>query len=360
MSDRVDLQSRESIAKLDEHNMLGSVSSLAEQVQDAWETTKTISFTATADIHHVVVAGMGGSALGADVVKHLFKDGLTVPLDLARDYTLPAYVNQHTLVVLSSYSGTTEETLACAEQAQVKGAQIMVISAGGDLIELATTNHYTYYQVNPQYNPSGQPRAAIGYAVIGLISLLSKAGLITVTDAQVDEVIETIRQITSECQVEVSQDENPAKLLAFSMFDKRPVIAVADFLEGAAHVAANTTNENAKAFADYKVLPEINHHLMEGLRFPASNQHNHLFIFIMSLLYHPRNRTRIELTQEIVEDNGIETLQVPLKASSKLAQTFELITLFAFASLYLSLLEGINPSLIPFVDRFKEELGKRS
>ncbi len=356
----VDINSRESIHTLDVSNMAGSVASLAEQIQHAWEDTRSLSFAPKAEIHAVVVAGMGGSALGADVIRHVFKDQLRVPLEIARDYTLPAYVNEHTLVVLASYSGTTEETLSCAEQAIAAQAQIMVISSGGALIELAQKNGYTHYRINPAHNPSGQPRAAIGYAITGTIALLNTAGLISVSEQEIADVITTVKTTTEECAIENATDGNPAKLLAFHMVDKRPIVVAADFLEGAAHVSANTTNENAKAFADYKVLPEINHHLMEGLRFPGTNSGTHLFIFVMSLLYHERNRIRVELTQEIVEENEIETVQVPLKGTTKLAQAFELITIFANASFYLSLLEEINPTPIPFVDKFKEELSKRS
>ncbi len=356
----IDLQSRESIKTLDESNMAGSVESLAQQIQHAWEDTRSLSFSPRAEIRNVVVAGMGGSALGADVIRHVFKDQLSVPFEITRDYTLPTYVDAHSLVVLASYSGTTEETLSCAEQAITAQAQIMVISSGGALIELAEKNGYTHYTINPTHNPSGQPRAAIGYAITGTIALLNTAGIINVSQEDIDTVIATVTETTQECAIENPADGNPAKLLAYHIVDKRPIIVAADFLEGAAHVSANTTNENAKAFADYKVIPEINHHLMEGLRFPGTNSGTHLFVFVMSLLYHERNRIRVELTQEIVEENEIETMQLPLKGLTKLAQAFELITIFAHASFYLSLLEEINPTPIPFVDKFKVELGKRT
>ncbi len=355
----IDLNSRTSIATLDVSNMVGSVESLAQQIEHAWKDTRALKFTPKAEIRSVVVAGMGGSALGADVIRHVFKDQLAVPLEIARDYTLPAYVNEHTLVILASYSGTTEETLACAKQAQEAGAQLMVISSGGALIELAKQHNLTHYKIVPTYNPSGQPRAAIGYAITGTIALLTSAGIIAVSEEDMQTVIATVTATTKECSVDSPQESNPAKLLAYNMIDMRPIIVAADFLEGAAHVAANTTNENAKAFADYKVLPELNHHLLEGLQFPSTNNSTHVVLFVMSLLYHERNRTRVEITQELIAEMGIHTVQIPLKGLTKLAQAFELITLFACASFYLSLLENINPTPIPFVDRFKEELSKR-
>lgn len=352
------LDSREAIGALDTSNMLGSVEALHKQLTHAWEDTEKLNFNKTAEIKELVLAGMGGSALGADVIKHLYKEELKVPFDIIRDYTLPAYVGPETLVILASYSGTTEEVLAAAEEAIAKKAQIMVIAAGGKLIELAQEHGWTHYKIEPTHNPSDQPRMAIGYAVFGTICLLGKAGLLSLTKEEVDQVAETIRTTVEASGVDVAQETNPSKLLAYTMYEKRPIYVVAGFLEGAGHVIANQTNENAKAYADYKVIPELNHHLMEGLRFPASNKDTHVFVFINSGLYHPRSTARMELTQKIVDENNIETMMLNLKAPTKLAQVFETIALVGFAGFYLSMLEGIDPSPIPWVDKFKEELGK--
>lgn len=352
------LDSREAIAKLDISNMLGSVEALHKQLTHAWEDTQNLQFTATQPIENIVLAGMGGSALGADVIKHLYKDALTVPFDIIREYTLPKYVGPETLVILASYSGTTEEVLSAAKEAIEKKAQIMVIASGGNLIDMAKEHGWTYYQIVPTHNPSGQPRMAIGYAVFGTICLLGKAGLLSLTKEEVDRVSATIKSTVDASGVTVAQDANPAKLLAYTIYEKRPIYCVAGFLEGAGHVVANQTNENAKAYADYKVIPELNHHLMEGLRFPASNKDTHVFVFFNSPLYNVRNQARMKLTQQIVEDNGIETMLINLKSETKLEQVFEIIALVGFASFYLSMLEGIDPSPIPFVDKFKDELAK--
>lgn len=352
------LDSREAIAKLDHSNMLGSVEALHKQLTHAWEDTQSLTFTATTEIKNIVLAGMGGSALGADVIKTLYKHDLKVPFDIVREYSLPAYVNESSLVILASYSGTTEEIVACAHDAVHKKAQVMVIAAGGTLIELAKEHGWTYYQINPTHNPSNQPRMAIGYAVFGTICLLGKAGLLSLTKAEVEQAAHTIKETVDRSGVAVPQDNNPAKLLAYTAYDKRPIYVVAEFLEGAGHVVCNQTNENAKAYADYKVIPELNHHLMEGLRFPASNKESHVFVFFNSPLYNVRNQARMKLTQQIVEDNQIETMTIELQAETKLQQVFEMIALVGFTSFYLAMLEGIDPSPIPFVDKFKDELGK--
>lgn len=350
------LDSREKIAQLDASNMLGSVEALADQVQHAWDTLSKLEVSVPRTIENVIVAGMGGSALGADVFKHLFADVLAVPFEVYNGYTLPAYVGKNTLVVLASYSGTTEEVLHCAQQVKEKGAMAFVIAAGGKLAEIAKEEQYPAYIINPVHNPSNQPRMAIGYAVFGLIGLMAKAGLVTLTDEQVSEVVSTIIQTSELLGPETTGEKNQAKLLAFTCLGHRPILVASEFLIGAAHTATNQFNENAKIFADYKVIPELNHHLMEGLQFPESNSGTHVFLFFQSALYGKRNQKRVLLTQEIVEKNHIDTIQIKLQAETKLAQAFELITLMAYTNFYVSILEGINPSPIPFVDWFKAEL----
>jgi len=224
------------------------------------------------------------------------------------------------------------------------------------LISWAKENNYPYLLIEPTYNPSGQPRMAVGYSIMALISIFQAPFLVCFSQEDLGEILLTIHRTSQQIAVEVPQEQNQAKLLAYLALERRPVLVAAEFLEGALHVAANQFNENAKSFADYKVIPEINHHLLEGLRFPTSNAHDHFFIFFQSALYHPRNQKRLVLTQQVVEEQGIETLTIDLQAENKLTQVFELITLTTFANLYLAFLEKIDPSPIPTVDWFKEQL----
>jgi len=353
------LESRQNIAKLDKSNMLGSIEELGRQIEQAWADTRNLNIPIQNEIKNVIIAGMGGSGLGADVIKSLFKQELKVPLDFVHDYDLPNYVNQSTLVILASYSGNTEEILACAQDARNRQAQIAAICAGGELAQFAKKYNYPMYQINPDHNPSNQPRMAIGYAVFGTIAMLEKAGIINLSDSQVGAVVATIDRQIKECTVEIEHTENPAKALAYTMIDRRPVIVVSEFLEGAAHVAANQFNENGKVYVDYKVIPELDHHLLEGLKFPISNASTHVFVFVESQLYRLENILRTQLTRKIVDDNQIDTMAVPLKSSTKIEQVFEMIVLFSFAGFYLAMLEGIDPSPIPFVDQFKIDLKNR-
>jgi len=354
----INLSSRQEIARLDVSNALGSVEALAKQIEHAWADVKNVQVPIKAPIERVVVSGMGGSGLGADVIKALFKDQMQVPFDFVHSYTLPAYVNKNTLVILSSYSGTTEEVLVSSKEAEAKDAQIVAITTGGQLASLAQQKGWPVYIIDPVHNPSGQPRMAIGYSVFGTIGLCSQAGLLSLSDIEVQSVQRVVKQQLAKSSVEAQTDINPAKMIAYEMVDRRPILVIAEFLEGIAHVNANQLNENAKIFADYKIVPEINHHLMEGLKFPLSNKDTHVFFFINSQLYLPKNQKRMVITKKLVEKNGLETTQIDLTAKTKLDQAFEMLAIFGFASFYLSMLEGLDPCPIPFVEEFKQALQK--
>lgn len=353
------IDSLEAIQDLDEQNMLGGIESLADQVRHAWTEVSKVSNIDADAIDSVVVAGMGGSGLGADIVSSVFHEQLTKPVTLIRDYTLPGFVSQNTLVILASFSGTTEEILSTANQALTKNARVAVIAAGGELLDMATTHRWPHYAIKATQNPSPQSRIAIGYALVGMIGMLHHAGVVTISDTDIEDVITTILDVDQRCQVTSPTEANPAKTLAYSLLQKRPLLVVADFLAGAAHVSQNQLHENAKVLADYRVIPELNHHLMEGLKFPLSNTHDMACLFVQSTLYHPQNQKRLAVTAEVTDHQDIESIELTLKSESKLAQAFELIATMSYVSFYLAMLEGVHPAPLPHVEWFKTELKNR-
>lgn len=354
------LDDRQAILKIDPSGALASAESIADQIKQVWEEREQIQIQVQAPIRNIVVAGMGGSALGADLVKHLYKEQLSVPLEICKDYDLPAFVDEHSLVVLSSYSGSTEETLSCAKQAQDKKALIAVIAAGGELAKLAKENNYPCFIINPKANPSNQPRMATAYNIMALLVLLDKASLLKFTQEDYYQILDAVNVSTLKYLAEVSQEQNQAKILAYLCVERRPILVGASFLEGALHIVTNQFNENAKMFADYKILPEMNHHLLEGLTFPKSNPLHHFFVFFQSALYRPQIQQRLDLSREAVEKLDFETLTIDLESDNKLMQAFELMVLGSFSNLYLAYLEGTDPCPIPMVDWFKANLADNS
>ncbi|HSW89334.1 MAG TPA: SIS domain-containing protein [Patescibacteria group bacterium] len=353
------LDDRDEIKKLDTNNGLRSIEELGSQIKQAWDETRGIKFPETYKIvKNVVVAGMGGSAYGTHVIQTLFKDELKVPVFSVPDYTLPAWVNSETLVVLSSYSGNTEETLSAGEDAKKKGAQITGLASGGKLADFLKTNNYPGYIYTATFNPCNVPRYALGYSVFGQIALLERTGLLSLSRTDFEEVLQVVAQVQLENNVEIAQDKNLAKLLAFESVERLPIITAAEHLEGASHVVANAFNETAKVYSEYRVVPEMNHHLMEGLAFPKSNDVNLLFLLVNSSLYAVGNSKRMKLTAQVIEQNKCESRELVLKSKTKLSQVFELMAFGAYTTFYLALLNGQNPTPNLWVDWFKAELKK--
>jgi glucose/mannose-6-phosphate isomerase len=192
--------------------------------------------------------------------------------------------------------------------------------------------------------------------VFGIIALLAKVGLIRLSDAEVNAVIAAIRRTKAELDVTVPQDKNPAKQMAFHFQGRIPVLVAAEHLEGAIHVFQNQLNENAKCYAEYRVIPELNHHLMEGLRFPLDNDKTMFFLLCNSTLYGERTQKRLTVTQQVIEKAGIDSEAMQLVSASRWEQVFELITFGTFVNFYLAMLEGIDPAPIETVDFFKAQM----
>ncbi len=352
------LDSRASIKKLDKSNLLGSVEALSRQIEEALEQTSSIEIDSSykTGIKNIVVAGMGGSVLASYIIKNLYKSELQVPFEVVSHYDLPSYVSKDSLVILSSYSGTTEEVLAAAGQAIAKDAKIMAIASGGPLLDLATKNNWPVYKIEPNFNPSKQPRLAIGYAVVGQLALLSHAGQLRDLSSDLKVVSSNLQKMVKELSPEAP--DNIAKTLAFSCYDKHIILVGAEHLIGSAHVFNNQINENAKALTSEWHLPEFNHHYMEALSFPALAKETTVFFFFNSALYHERVQKRVLLTKNLVEQKGYETQMFLATSKTKLEQVFEVIQLGEFVAAYLPMLYGIDPSAIPNVDWFKSEMAK--
>lgn len=332
---------------LDKSNIFGSIVDLPKQIQHAWDEAQKVNIPDDyKKINKIVMTGMGGSLLGAKIIQAVFGQDLAYPLVLVNDYDLPNWVDEKTLVICSSYSGSTEETLSNFQQALIKKAKLMVITAGGKLLELALANKLPVYKIDPIFNPSQQPRMAIGYSVIGQLVLCQKAGLLELTQAMINELIEVMQQVKAD----------PAQVLAKQLEMKQVILVAAEHLAGAVHTVKNQMNENAKHLSHRHDLPELNHHLMEGLRFPVSNPDTTMFWFINSSLYSARMQRRLKLTQEVVEKNNLSSIIWQAAAKSKLAQAFELIQFGAYVNFYLSQLHKLDPAAIPWVDYFKAQL----
>ncbi len=355
----MNLDNLEEIKRLDESNVLGSIETLSDQCLHAYESTINIEVPESyKHINKIVMCGMGGSGLGARVIESVYAEELKVPLIRVNDYDLPEFVDENTLVFCSSYSGETEETLSNVNQAIKKRAKWMAIGSGNSLIKLAEENNAPYYKIDPKFNASNQPRMAIGYSVIGQLVLCTKAGIIDFTKDDLDAIIKTMKTVAEKNDVNIQSTENEAKKLAGLMNNKVNFYVSAKHLVGATHVVNNQANENAKTFtADY-VIPELNHHLMEGLGHPTNDAAKLFGIFVNSNKYPDRIAKRFEITREVCVKQNIETYEFKALSESKIEQSFEFIQFGAYVNFYLSMLYDLNPAPIPWVDYFKTRLGQ--
>ena len=354
-----DLDNKERIKKIDKSKVYNSIEDLPKQCQHAWdETIDLVIPTDYQKVNKIVMTGMGGSGLGARVIKSVFFDQLKHPLITVNDYQLPSWVDKDTLVICSSFSGTTEEVIANAKEAQAKNCKWLAIGTGGTLIEMAKKSQVPYYQIDPTYNQSKQPRMAVGYSIIGQLVMASKVKMINFSIKQLDSAISAMKRVISKCDLTVKVDNNPAKEMAKKLFQKKVVFVAASHLTGAVHVFKNQMNENAKNFSVRFDVPELNHHLMEGLRFPDSNRQDLVFLFIKSNLYPDRIQQRIQITDEVVRKNKIKVASWQGNEKNSLAEAFSLIQFGAFVNFYLTMLYGIDPAPIPWVDYFKTKLGQ--
>ncbi len=357
----MNLNNFEKIYKLDSGLVALSIKSLYKQIEQVKEDAKLIKVTDSyKNINKVVVNGMGGSNLGARMIESCFKEELGVPLIIEPGYNVPGFVDNRTLYLLSSYSGNTEEPLSVYDKIVKKGAKIMGITSSHEknkLEKLMIENNIPGFIFSPLNNPSNQPRMGLGYSIFGILFILEKTGVIKLDEDKIDRVVNNLVANSEKLIPEVNVSDNIAKKFAQKIKGKIPILVGADFLEGNLHILRNQFCENSKNYADYLVLPELNHYAMESLANPKNNKKNLIFWFFDSDSYNDRIKKRSELTKKIVKKNNIEFIDYKTKSSSKLSQCSEVLQLGSWVTFYLSMLNNVNPSLIPWVDWFKEELG---
>jgi len=355
----VNLDSLAEIKKLDTKGVSTSIELLGKQCEQVWEEVSGLDLPREfADCNNIVVCGMGGSTLGTHVIHSLYFDQLKTPLEIVNGYHLPGYVDKNSLVVLSSYSGTTEEVLANYQEAEKRGTKMIAISSGGDLEKLVKEGRVAGYEFVPKFNPSGQPRMGLGYSVLSQILIFSKLGFLDFNEADISRTLSIIEKINSQSKPDVETSKNKAKQIALEFKDKIPFLFASEHLVGNIHVFANQINENAKSLSCYFALPEANHHLTEGLASPKEANDYKIFFFLKSNLYSERVLKRYEITKNIVEENGIKAAVFEPQSKTKLEQVFEFLTFGSWVSFYLAMVYGRDPSPIPNVDFLKNQLSK--
>jgi glucose/mannose-6-phosphate isomerase len=346
----LDFKDIEKLRELDPGDTLGSTELLQKQCQTAWEQVSALSVPKEyRDINKIVFCGMGASVYGALVLKALMGPQMPVPCEVVSDYFLPNYVDEEALVVLTSYSGTTEEVLSCAEDAKSKKAKMLVLTKGGPLAEFASDNQIPAYIFDGKLNPAGVPRLGNGYSILGLIGLLNKIGIFEIEEKEVGYAIERLKEKTEDIRMQAQQDYQ-------QLVNKIPIVFAAEHLSGNAQILRNQFNETSKTFSSFFLVPDLNHHLMEGLQFPEKAPLH--FIILNTPNYSPKITKRMELTAEVVKQNNHSISEFKSSGQTVYDDFLETLQYGCFLTLYLGLEYKQNPAINPYVDYFKKKLAE--
>lgn len=349
------LDNTDEIARSDPGGMVGIVAGLGEQIRDALGIAGKAEFPRTlAGARCIVAAGLGGSAIGGDVVREVTSDELKVPMVVTRDYELPAFVDGDTLVVVSSYSGNTEETLSAYEIARRRKARILCITSGGRLADLATRDGIPLVTI-PQGFP---PRTALGYLFVPVLVALSELGYVNDKAADLEEAEQVLRDLAIALGPESPAKVNQAKRLALAMHGRIPLIHGATGITGAAALRWKTQiNENSKAHAFWNVFPELNHNETVGWGARQDISRALYVVILRDKGDHPRVQRRMEITAALMKGaSGLD--EVYSLGRSKAARLLSLVYVGDFASLYLAFLYGIDPKPVKVIDYLKRELAR--
>ncbi len=339
----------------DPDNMLARIKELPMQCRQAWQTIMDFNLPSDySDIDKILILGMGGSAIGGDLVRSLALAEAKIPVIVHRDYGLPAFVDERTLVIASSYSGNTEETLSGFEPSLKTGAKKLVMTTGGKLGELAASNNLPVYKINYK----AQPRAALGFSFLPTLGVLQKLGFIKDKSADVNETVQILEKLSAKLDEKSPLSSNHAKQLAHRLHDKLSVVYGAGILAEAAHRWKTQINENGKAWAFYEVFPELNHNATVGYPFPPEVVRNTHVVLLRSPLFNERVKLRYEVTCELLERVGVAYEYVDAVGESSLSQMMSTVMMGDFTSYYLAILHKIDPSPVDVISYLKDQLAK--
>lgn len=295
---------------------------------------------------NICVLGLGGSAFGGEIIKDYGFDKLAAPYSIYRGYTLPAYVGPQSLVIASSYSGNTEETLTTAELARQKGARVVCVTSGGQLADWAAQHQLDLIRI-----PGGRPpRASCGYSIVQQLFILHSQGLLPDFKADLEEALQVL---------DAFADETAAKTLGFAMKDRPVAIYSSDAAESVAIRLRQQVNENGKQLCWHHVVPEMNHNELVGWEFPKDMCNNALVVQLRTDYDHPRVNIRWEICQQIYESKGAMVHNVQAKGKGKLAQLLWTLHYADYVSWYLAEANQAEATPVKVIDFLKGELAKR-
>ena len=321
------------------------IENFPNQLREAIAIADAAKLSPKHNIQNIVITGLGGSGIGGTIISELVSDSCPVPVLINKDYFLPNYVNSNTLVIISSYSGNTEETLEATQQALTKRAQLICITSGGKVEEIAKQNNLDVIKI-PGGNP---PRSCIGFSLVQLIKVFVHYSFAPVS--LLAEVKNSIDLLEKEHNAIISESKQVAKIL----FNKIPVIYSLGSCEGVSVRFRQQINENSKMLCWHHVFPEMNHNELVG--WTTKNENIAVVTFHTSFDY-KRTQKRFDVCKTVFGKYASSVTDIVAKGNSKAEQFIYLINIGDWISLHLAELKGIDPVEVNIIDHLKKELSK--
>lgn len=345
------------IKAIDPDNMYGAIAGLPEQIRKAVAIGESVNLAINRyrGVTNIIICGMGGSAIGGDLARSLLADSLSAPIHICRNYRLPQFADKKSLVIGSSYSGNTEETLAAFDTAMTKQCRLLVMTTGGKLGEIASEHKLPMAKL-----PTGlQPRAALGFSFVPLMVMFHKLGYSPFPPADFLALADFLENRLPLLGVEKPSDDNPAKQLAMKLYGRIPIIySGPDLTDAVAIRLKGQISENGKMLAFANQFPEFNHNELVGWKVIAAFRDFLRVIMIRDSEDNPRVAARMEIVKKLITDEKVDVYELHSDGKSRLERMFSLIQLGDFASFYLAVLNKVDPTPVKAIDTLKNELAR--
>lgn len=344
------------IQKLDADNILQNIQEFPEQCERCWSDFKNFALpTSFIQAKSVLLCGMGGSGIGGALAAGLGKT-TKIPIVTSADYDIPGFVSKDTLVIITSYSGNTEETISSYKQAAQRTNKIIAISTGGKVASLSTNYRNPHYKIDY----GAEPRAALGFTFVAILAIFAKLNYLEIKDDDFREAMVLLKGLQKKIDVNVPRSSNNAKVLAERLVDKIPIIYGSGILSEVARRWKGEFNENAKTASYSEIIPELNHNSLVGLQFPKDLRSKIFVVILQSKFDHPRHRLRQNITAQILQKYRLDCDYVMIEPSpTPIAEVLQTIHFGDYVSFYLAILNNIAPNPVTIINFLKDKLEER-
>ncbi|MDD5164124.1 MAG: bifunctional phosphoglucose/phosphomannose isomerase [Patescibacteria group bacterium] len=340
------------IRKIDKLKMADFISELPEQCLAAYEQALKISLPKDChEVKNIIICGMGGSAIGGELAKDLVQNKITVPIIINRDFNLPILVDEKSLVILVSYSGNTQETINCFKQSLKTKAKKFVITGGGELEKMAKKENCPIFK----FKYSAPPRASLAYLFIPILVIFEKMGLVNLKSWQITESLKELQKINKNFKPETLTEKNKAKFLAYSVFDRLPIIIAPSHFSSLANRLKNQLAENGKNFAFSETWPEIFHNFIES-RLPLRMEDDLIYLFLDDLNQDKEIKKSLISFQDLLDKKRNYKETISPFGENYFTQFLSFILISDWLSFYLAILNQSDPTPVENINWLKKQL----